>query len=109
MGYVREAEKADLVPQVKLDFTHEEHAEVVHVNIWHDTDDACGVLCHDVHAFFADVAATVNSFTDSTPINFVPRFLYETCTGADAASERCQQGCVNDSKCAPRCVLRAAV
>lgn len=99
-SYAVEAQQAELVPLVKLDFRHQQRGEVVQVHVWHDTDDDCGVLCHDVHTFFADLAATVNTFTNSTPIKVVPRFIYETCTGTAASSERCKRGCVNNGKCA---------
>ena len=104
MGYVREGEKAGLKPQVKLDFTHEQQGDSVHVYIWHDTDDDCGVLCHDVHAFFTQLAAIEEALPAGAPIKIVPRFLFQNCTNADRGSDLCQRGCVNDGKC----VLRAA-
>lgn len=96
--YVREAEKANSVPRLKMDFTHEEKGERVVVNVWHDTDDDCGVLCHDVHVFIADLTALVQQLDENSPISIVPRYLYQTCVGDAVSTDRCKRGCVNNGK-----------
>eukprot|EP00892_Ulva_mutabilis_P008908 jgi/Ulvmu1/638/UM010_0008.1 len=103
--YVRDAEKAGSVPQIKMDFSHEETGGRVNINVWHDTDDNCGVLCHDVHVFLADLADLAQKFVPSNPISIVPRYLFQTCTGDDTGSERCQKGCINNGK---YCTLRGS-